>query len=99
MSQAANSDNPGSQQFHFILQGLVTGGLALSASLIVTHPEDNFNFTSWPDIVWIYAVYVTAVSMCTGMGIGWLFPRTYRRRLNSIALESDAKLPEELQPG
>jgi hypothetical protein len=82
MSKLTEDDYEERKRLYFLYQGIITGGLALMAALVVTHPTDNFDYNSWPDIIWLYAAYASGVSTLIGAGVGWLFPRSYKREID-----------------
>lgn len=58
-------------------QGLLMGLFAAVASFLFTPPTPLV--ADIPPVLWLYVFYISGMQVLVGLGIGWIFPKSYRK--------------------
>ncbi len=62
-------------------QGILMGLFAAVASFLFTPPTPIVE--DIPAIIWLYVLYISGMQVLIGVGVGWIFPKSYRNRLKA----------------
>ncbi len=60
-------------------QGLLTCLFAAIASFLFTPPQPLVD--DIPAAIWLYVVYISGMQLLVGLGVGWIFPNSYRKQM------------------
>lgn len=59
-------------------QGILMGLFAAVASFLFTPPTPLV--ADIPAVLWLYVFYISGMQVLVGLGVSWIFPRSYRKR-------------------
>lgn len=62
-------------------QGILMGVFAAIASFLFTPPMPIV--TDIPPALWLYVFYISGMQVLVGLGVGWIFPKSYRHRVKA----------------
>ena len=78
------------------LQGVLMGLFAAFASFLFT-PQDPI-IVDIPPVIWLYVSYISGMQFLVGLGIGWIFPSSYQKRIRPSEGSDDVSPPASAAP-